>query len=346
MFFASDNAGPVHPQVWAAMQAADAGHAMPYGNDPLSAEVTEQIRTLFEAPDASVFLVPTGTAANALILATLAQPWDTVFCTPMAHIQEDECNAPEFYTGGAKLTLVDAQNGKMRPDALARTLSGAGGSVHQAQRGPLSLTNVTELGTLYTLDELRALTEIARSYGIATHLDGARFANAAAALECSPAEMTWKAGIDAVSFGGTKNGLMGVEAAVFFDPDHAHEFALRRKRGAHLFSKHRYLAAQMQGYLQDDLWRQTAAQANALAGKLAQGIAATDGAVLLHPAEANMVFASWPRALHQRLREAGAVYYMMGAQDGPADEMIAARLVCDWSLGAGVDQFLELLNGR
>ncbi len=272
MFFASDNSGPVPPQVLDALNRANDGHSMAYGADALTDQVTQQIRTLFEAPEAAVHLVATGTAANALALATLCQPFDTVFCSPIAHIHEDECNAPEFYTGGAKLTLVPGTD-RMTPDALRSAIKTQGNrGVHGPRRGPVSITQVTEQGNLYDLDTLRALTTVAQHYGLSVHLDGARFANACVALNCTPAEMTWKVGIDVAVFGGTKNGLMGVEAVIFFDPALAREFELRRKRGAHLFSKHRYLAAQMAAYLQDDLWRRLAETANARSARLLAGL--------------------------------------------------------------------------
>ena len=349
MFFASDNAGPAHPKVMEALVRANDGHAMPYGVDPIMDDVRAMIRDQFEAPEAAVYLVATGTAANAIALGTLAQPWETVFCSPEAHIHEDECNAPEFFTGGAKLTLVPSIDAKMTPDALRKSIAYEGGrGVHGPQRGPVSITQVTERGTVYSLDELGALTAVAREFGLATHLDGARFANALVALGCTPAEMTWKAGIDAVSFGGTKNGLLGVEAVIFFDPKHAWEFELRRKRGAHLFSKHRYLSAQMQAYLTDGLWLETARLANANAAHLTKGLTDSNDAQMVYPPQANMIFAEWPREGHQRLHDAGAVYYVWAGElkgDDPA-EPLQARLVCDWSIGAdGVDRFLEALRG-
>ena len=263
MFFASDNAGPVHPQILDRMMRANEGYAMPYGKDPIMDEVREGIRTAFEAPDAAVYLVATGTAANALALATYCQPWQTIFCSEVAHIHEDECNAPEFFAGAAKLKVIPTDD-VMRPEALRAAIAPHDpGDVHSAQRGPVSITQVTERGTVHSLENLRALTSVAKEFDLPVHLDGARFANAMVALNCSPAEMTWKAGIDVVSFGGTKNGCMGVEAVIFFDPSKAWEFELRRKRGAHLFSKHRFLSAQMAGYLQGDLWIETARTANA-----------------------------------------------------------------------------------
>lgn len=344
MFFTSDNAGPVHPQIMDRVVAANQGSAMPYGADPIMDEVRQAIRTAFEAPEAAVYLVATGTAANALGLACYTQPWQTVFCTPMAHISEDECNAPEFYNGGAKLTLVPG-NHQMTPDALRKAIEGEEiRGVHGAQRGPVSITQVTENGGVYSLDALRALTAVAKDYDLPVHMDGARFANALVALGCSPAEMTWKLGVDVLSFGGTKNGCMGVEAVVFFDPDKAWEFELRRKRAAHLFSKHRYLSAQMAGYLENGLWLELAERANGSAARLAAGLLDA-GAGFLHEPQANMIFATFPRATHQRLHDAGAKYYIWeGSLDGQdPDESLAARLVCDWSCTpAQVDQFLAL----
>ena len=201
MHFASDNSGPVHPEVLAALAEANQGYQMAYGADTLMNEVRDQIRGIFEAPGAAVYLVATGTAANSLALATLSKPWETVFCSPVAHIHEDECNAPEFYTG-AKLTLVPGGD-KMTPEALTKSIEGEETrGVHGPQRGPVSITQVTERGSVYSLAELQALCGVAKSFGLPVHLDGARFTNALVALNCSPAEMTWKAGVDAVSFAG------------------------------------------------------------------------------------------------------------------------------------------------
>ncbi|MHA6264923.1 threonine aldolase family protein [Arenibacterium sp. CAU 1754] len=347
MYFASDNAGPVHREIMDALSAANEGFALPYGADGIMDSVRARIRDAFEAPEAAVYLVATGTAANALALACLTAPYDTVFCSPVAHIHEDECNAPEFYSGGAKLTLVPGGD-KMTPEALRASIANEETrDVHGPQRGPVSITQVTERGSVYTLEELRALTGVAKEFELPVHLDGARFANALVALGCTPAEMTWKSGVDVVSFGGTKNGCMGVEAVILFDPAKAREFELRRKRGAHLFSKHRYLSAQMDAYLSDDLWLRSARAANENRARLAKGLEAA-GATFLHQPDANMIFAAFPRAAHQRLHDAGAKYYIWnGSLEGDdPDEMIAARLVCDWSISAAqIDQFLSLLRG-
>ncbi|UWQ08497.1 threonine aldolase family protein [Aliiroseovarius crassostreae] len=349
MFFASDNTGPVHPDILAALTAANDGYAMPYGADDLNAQVTARIRDLFEAPEAAVYLVATGTAANSLALATLAQPFETIFCTGEAHIHEDECNAPEFYSGGAKLTLVPSVDAKMTPDSLRTSIAKEETrGVHGPQRGPVSLTNVTERGTVYSVAQIAALTSVAKDYGLATHLDGARFANALVALGCSPADMTWKAGIDAVSFGGTKNGCMGAEAVIFFDPKHAWEFELRRKRGAHLFSKHRFLSAQMLAYLEDNLWLDLAARANAANARLARGLKQIEGTSYIYEPEANISFARWSRRAHQTLHKAGAAYYVWNDDLAGDDlhEALEARLVTNWATtDENVDQFLSLIRG-
>ncbi|MEM6466968.1 MAG: beta-eliminating lyase-related protein, partial [Pseudomonadota bacterium] len=250
---------------------------------------------------------------------------------------------PEFFTGGGKLTLVGQQD-KMTAEALDTGVTGwTKGDVHTSQRGPLALTQVTERGRVYTLDELAGLTSVAKAHGLTTHMDGARFANAMAALGCSAAEMTWKAGIDAVSFGGTKNGCLGVEAVIFFDPTHAWEFELRRNRGAHLFSKHRYLSAQMQGYLRDGLWKRVAAATNAKAARMIEGLRGVPEFEFLFEPEANMIFATLPRRIHRRLWEADARYELHGSLDGPDEERLGMRLVVGWSVDeADIDRFVEI----
>lgn len=343
MFFASDNTSGAPPEVMQALLRANEGFARSYGGDDIMARVTAQMRALFDAPEASVHLVATGTAANALALAALTDPWGAVFCHRHAHIAEDECGAPEFYTNGAKLVLIDGAHGRITPDALTEALATTGASgVHGVQRGCLSLTNVTEAGTVYTPAEIAALTAIAKSHGLPCHLDGARFANALVATGASPADMTWRAGIDVLSFGGTKNGLLGVEAVVLFDPAKSWELELRRKRGGHLFSKHRFLSVQMEAYLTDGLWMRLAAQANAMGQRLAQGIAGLNHAALTHPSQANMIFANWEPGGHARLQAAGAVYYdLRPLPDGRE----TARMVASWNTTEDhVDRFLGHLK--
>jgi threonine aldolase len=330
-----------------ALIGANEGHAMAYGADRWTEAATMRIREVFEAPEAAVHLVATGTAANSLALATLSQPWDAIFCTAMAHVHEDECNAPEAFSGGAKLVPLPAPHSKLDPMALRAALA-ALGSVHGPQRGPVSLTQATEKGTVHSLEEIRAAAEVAHEFGSRLHMDGARFANALVTLGCTPAEMTWRAGVDALSFGGTKNGLMGVEAVVLFDPAHSRELELRRKRAAHLFSKHRFLGAQMLAYLTDGLWLEMARAANAACDLLVEGLRAQGCEPQWEP-QANLVFVRLPRRAHQRLRAAGAAYHLWeGPLDvGDPEEPLLCRLVCDWSIGTGaVDRFLAVAAGE
>lgn len=328
MFFASDNTSGGAPEIMAALMRANEGYARSYGADPIMARVKAQIRDLFEAPEAEVYLVATGTAANSLSIALLCPPWSAVFAHGEAHIATDECGAPEFFSGGAKLIGVPGEHGKITPQSLSAALARIGtGGVHGVQRGMLSLTNVTEAGTVYTPSEIAALTALARAQGLPCHLDGARFGNALVATGATPAEMTWKAGIDVLSLGGTKSGCLGVEAVVLFDPTKAWEFELRRKRAGHLFSKHRFLSAQFEAFLTDGLWLRLAAQANAMGARLVQGLAQVPGASLLHPAPANMLFPAWPKGTNARATARGAVYYEMPAPEG----LEGARLVASWS---------------
>ncbi|WP_054006987.1 threonine aldolase family protein [Cypionkella psychrotolerans] len=342
MYFTSDNASGAHPEILASLTRVNDGFARSYGADATMDRVTAQVREVFQHPEAAVYLVTTGTVANALSLAIYTKPWSAVFAHTEAHIATDECGAPEFYTDGAKLIGVSGDHGKMTPESLAQTIGRIGEvGVHGVQRGMVSITNVTEAGTVYTPAEVGALTTVAKQWGLPCHLDGARFANSLAATGASAAEMTWQAGIDVVSFGGTKNGCLGVEAVVMFDPEKAWEFELRRKRAGHLVSKHRFLSAQMEAYLTDDLWLRLAAHANAMGARLAQGVAGA-GATHQHPAQANMMFPEWVLGTHARLEAAGAAYYQMPASTG----MEAARLVTSWNTTeADVDQFLAVLRG-
>lgn len=343
MWFTSDNASGAAPEIMAAVARANDGYARSYGADALMDKVRDQLRDLFEAPEAAVFLVTTGTVANALSLALLTPPWGAVFCHTHAHIAEDECGAPEFYTSGAKLVLVGGAQGRMEPEALeAAILRAKGAGVHGVQPGAVSITNVTEAGTVHSVAEAAALAAVAKAHGLPVHLDGARFANALVATGATAAEMTWKAGVDVLSFGGTKNGCLGVEAVVIFDPAKAWEFELRRKRAGHLMSKHRYLSAQMTAYLEDGLWLKLAAHANAMGARLARGLAQMPEVDLVHPVEANILFPEWPEGTHARLEAAGAMYYPYPAPMGRE----RARLVASWSTTeADVDSFLAALRG-
>ncbi|OZA11872.1 MAG: low specificity L-threonine aldolase [Rhodobacterales bacterium 17-64-5] len=328
MFFASDNGSGAAPEILAALMRANEGYARSYGADPIMARVKTLVRQMFEAPEAEVYLVATGTAANALSMALLSPPWAAVFAHAEAHAAVDECGAPEFFSGGAKMIAVAGDHGKMTPETLTAALDRVGVSgVHGVQRGMVSLTNVTEAGTVYTPKEIAALTAVAKSRNLPSHLDGARFANALVATGATPAEMTWQAGIDILSLGGTKNGCLGVEAVVLFDPAKAWELELRRKRAGHLFSKHRYLSAQMEAYLTDGLWLRLAAQANAMGARLVKGLARIPGTSLRHPAPANMLFPLWPQGTNDRAIARGAIYYPMPAPQGQD----SGRLVASWS---------------
>ena len=274
MNFASDNAAGVAPEILAAIARANDGAALAYGRDDWTKRVERRFAELFER-EVAVFLVPTGTAANALALAHLTPPWGAVLCHAESHIATDECGAPEFFGGGIKLIGLPGAGGKIAPETLQDALEhGQWGGPHHVSPSVLSLSQVTEAGTIYRPHELRRLAEIAHGRGLAVHLDGARLANALARMNASPAEATWQAGIDALSFGATKNGALAAEAVVFFDPARGANMQERRKRGGHLVSKHRFIAAQMEAYLADGLWLRLARHANAMADRLAERLSA------------------------------------------------------------------------
>jgi threonine aldolase len=318
--FASDNVAGIAPEILEALARANAGAAEPYGADALSAKLARRFAEIFEH-EVAVFPMATGTAANALALAAVVPSWGVVYCHEDSHIAADECGAPEFYTGGAKLLGLPGAAGKIVPAAIAERL-GERGVVHHAQPAAISLTQATEAGTLYSRDEIAEISELARRHGLALHMDGARLANALAALGSTPAEITWRAGVDVLAFGATKNGALAAEAVIFFDPAKAGDLAFRRKRGGHLFSKMRFLAAQLDAYLADDLWLRHARHANAMAARLAAGLAAVPGARLRYPVEANEIFVELPEPVIGGLLAAGFGFYRWG---GPASTCI--RLV-------------------
>jgi threonine aldolase len=326
-----------------AMARANAGYALGYGNDDWTHAVERRLSEIFDR-DVSAFLVPTGTAANALALAHVAPPWGVVFCHAESHIATDECGAPEFFGGGFKLAGLPGEAGKITPDAFKAALGGYGGhSPHQMVAAALSITQVTEAGTIYRVDEIAALSEIAHSRALAVHMDGARFANALVRLNATPAQMTWQAGIDILSFGATKGGVMGAEAVVIFDPARAAFFGERRKRGGHLLSKHRFLAAQFSAFLEGGLWLDLARHANAMAGELAAGLAAA-GLPPAFPVDANLVFVALPRALDAKLKAVGASYYVRPSDTPalPADHVLA-RLVTSFATRPDeVERFVNL----
>lgn len=307
MNFCSDNTAGAHPEILAALSAANDGAAMPYGNDELTRRVEARIGEVFER-ECAVFLVGTGTAANVLCLAALTPPWGVVFCHPGAHINCDECGAPEFYTGGAKLAAVPGADGKISAADLDASIKGAG-VVHHAQPAAISLTQATEAGTVYTPGEIGAIAEVARRHRLGLHVDGARFANALVHLGCRPADLTWRAGVDALSFGATKNGAFAAEAVVIFDRARADTLGFRRKRGGQLWSKMRFLAAQFDAYLADDLWLANARHANAMATMLGRGLAGIPGAKIEFPVEANEVFVTLPEPVIRGLEADGFSFY-------------------------------------
>ncbi len=322
---------------------------MAYGNDAVTHRFEARVREVFEAPEARAFLVSTGTAANSLALACLCPPWATIFAHAESHIEEDECAAPGFFTGGATITGLAGAAAKIDPEALAAAIRAtAPRGVHNVQPGPLSVTQATEMGAVYGLDELRALTALARDAGMPVHMDGARFANAVARLGCTPAEASWRAGVDVLSLGATKCGALAAEAVILFDPARARELELRRKRAGQLFSKMRFVAAQMEAWLADGLWLSLAARANALAARLAEGLRAAPGCRVLNPVDANIVFAEIPLGLHRRLSGAGARYYPFAAgqpEDGPDDAPFVVRLVTSFeTTEAEVDAFISALG--
>ncbi|MHB2165465.1 threonine aldolase family protein [Alsobacter sp. R-9] len=305
MNFASDNVVGASRPVLEALLAANDGAETAYGADTYSQRAERMLAEVFEH-EVSVFLIATGTGANALALSALTPPWGAVFCHAESHVLDDECGAPEMFTAGAKLVGIPGPGGKMALADLQATLDRfPRGLVKAVQPSALSISQVTEAGTLYSLAEIRALSEAARKAGVRVHLDGARFANAMVALGCTAAEMTWKAGVDVVTFGATKNGCLACEAVVFFDKALADSFVFRRKRSGHTLSKGRLLGAQLVAYLSDDHWISNARHANLMASVLAGGLSGIPGVRMPWPTQANEVFAVMPPAVDARIRAAG-----------------------------------------
>jgi threonine aldolase len=343
MNFLSDNAAPVAPAILDAIVQANDGFAVAYGDDDWTQSVERHLAALFEHKVAA-FLVPTGTAANALALAHLTPSWGAVLCHADSHIATDECGAPEFFGGGLKLVGLPGENGKITTAILKQSLVDRfGHSPHQVVASTLSVTQATETGTVYYPDEIAALCEIAHEHSLTVHMDGARFANALARLCVTPAQMTWQLGVDVMSFGITKTGALAAEAIVFFEPRRATFMAERRKRSGHLLSKHRFLAAQFAAMLADDQWLSLARRANLMADKLASRLAAA-GLVPVWPVEANLVFVILSRALDARLKAAGARYYgrrVTSLNLGP--DQILARLVSSFATEENeINQFVQL----
>lgn len=340
MDFRSDNVTGVHPEVMEALARANTGTASAYGDDDLTQRIERRIADLFETK-ADVFLVATGTAANALALAALAPPFGGVFCHPGSHIHKDECGAPEFYSGGAKLLPLPDRAGKIAPADIEPALGRFVHGVHNVQVAAVSITQAAETGVVYSLDEMSALATLAHGRGLKLHVDGARFANALVTLNCTPAQASWKSGADILCFGASKNGAMAAEAIVVFDHGLAATLAHRRKRGGHLFSKMRFLAAQFDAYLSGDLWLRNAAHANAMARRLATGLSQVPGAVLKFPVEANEVFVELPEPTIGALEAAGFQFYRWGKADSPTLRLVSAF---DTDVRS-VDKFLAIARG-
>jgi len=319
--FASDNNAGIAPEALEALSRANGGHATAYGADEWTRRAADAIRAAFDC-DAAVYFVFNGTAANALALSSICRSTDAVVCHAFAHVNVDECGAPEFFSGGAKLLAVDTPHAKLTPEAVAaRAVTPH--DEHASRPRALALTQATELGTVYAPQEVRALAALAHERGMKVHMDGARFANAVASLDCAPADVTWRAGVDALSFGGTKNGMPFCEAVVFFDRALADEFARRRKQGGQLASKMRYLAAPWLGMLEGGAWLRHASHANAMAQRLRDAIAGLPGVSLIAPVEANGVFAHLPAPVIAGLHAKGWRFYVFVGDTG-------CRFMCAW----------------
>jgi len=350
MNFASDNIVGASPRVLQAIVEANGGAVGSYGADPYTAEAERLLRDIFEA-DVSVFTVATGTAANALALSALTPPWGAVLTHPVSHVSVDECAAPEFFTGGAKLLPLPAVGAKpLAADVEHFYATQHFRPVHQVKPSALSVSQATECGLVYTPAEIGALAEAGRSRGLRFHMDGARFANALVAQNASPAELTWKAGVQVLSFGATKNGCLAGEAVIFFDKVLAEDFAYRRKRAGQLLSKGRLFGAQLAAYLGEGHWLDLARKANASARRLARGLEGA-GARLAWDCQANAVFPILPRALDERLRAAGAIYYPWVAAGLPegvsvdADEVLVRMLTSFATEEAEIDRVLAAARG-
>ena len=345
MNFASDNTAGCSSEILEALARANQGRAMPYGDDEVTARLETRLAELFET-DVAAFPVATGTAANALSLALMAPAWGAVWCHVESHVYTDECAAPEFYTGGAKLIPLDGRHARFSAAALEENLAPAcQRGVHGAVPSAVSISQASEAGAVYATDEIAAISEICRARGLGLHMDGARFANALVSQGCSPAEATWKSGVDILSFGATKNGAIAAEAVVIFKESlraRAGEFEFRRKRAGHLLSKMRFFSVQFEAYLTDDLWLRNARHSNAMAARLAEGLSAIPGVRLVHPVEANELFAVLPQPVSDGLRDAGFSFY-----DWPDGGEGCVRLICAFETKPeDVDAFVAAARAR
>jgi threonine aldolase len=337
--FASDNTAGLAPEALAALNAANHGQAPSYGDDEWTTRAKRLISEFF-GTECAVFFVFNGTAANALALAQYCRSYHSILCHELSHVDTDECGAPEFFTGGSKVIPVAGPNAKLTPAALAPVF-GRGHGIHYPKPGALSLTQSTELGTVYTPDEVRALAATAKAHGLAVHMDGARFANAAATLAArgiAAADFTWRAGVDVVCLGGTKGGMNTTEAVVFFNREHARDFEYRVKQAGQLASKMRFASTQWCGMLEDGAWLRHAAHANAMARKLADALRAVPGVKLIGVCEANGVFVELPPAAVTALTERGWHFYRFVGEHG-------YRLMCSWATPpAAIDRLVADLE--
>ncbi len=335
--FASDNYSGICPEAWAAMQEANADHEASYGNDTWTQRASDLLRDIFEK-DCEVFFVFNGTAANSLALASLCQSYHSVLCHEFAHIETAECGAPEFFANGSKILLLEGANGKIHPPEIERAVKKRN-DIHYPKPRVLSITQATEAGTVYSQSELRTLTEEARRFGLRVQMDGARFANAVASLNVSPAEATWKSGVDVLCFGGTKNGIAIGEAVVFFDRELAKEFDYRCKQGGQLASKMRFLSAPWTGMLKAGVWLKHARHANAMAKRLESGLRALPQIGVAYSVDSNAVFARIPEPLVEKMHACGCKFY------NHAGGRHESRLMCSWdTTTADVDSFVEDLR--
>ncbi len=331
--FASDNCAGICPEAWAALAAANAGHAVSYGEDPWTGQACNLIRELFET-DCDVFFVFNGTAANSLALAACGRSFHAIFCHRHSHAEDAECGGPEFFSGGSKLVLLPGDDGKLDPATLERAAT-LRPDFHYPKPGVVTLTQCTEHGTVYSADEIRALSATAHRLAMKVHVDGARFANAVAWLGCPPKEITWQAGVDVLSFGATKNGIAVGEAVVFFDRALAREFDYRAKQAGQLASKMRFLSAPWGGLLADGAWLRHARHANTMAQRLEAGLRGVPGVAQSYPCQANAVFVRMAEPLVQALYARGWMFYQM---HGEPDY----RLMCAWdTTAADVDAFVK-----
>ena len=320
--FASDNTAGICPESLAALEVANQSAAPAYGEDDVTAEVCDRVREIFET-NCDVYFVFNGTAANALALAQICRPFHSVICHKLAHLQTDECGAPEFFSGGSKLMLVDGESGKISLDQVSHVLAEQHG-IHSHKARVISVTQSTELGTVYSEPEIAAIAQFARKHELLLHMDGARFANALAFLNCSAKDLTWKVGVDVLCFGGTKNGVGAGELVVFFKPDLAQEFDYRLKQAGQLGSKMRFLAAQWRGLLTNDVWMRNAAHANESARILGDRIQCEAGLQPLLPIQSNSVYFRFSDNVAKRLAAAGWNFYKMIEPD-------VFRLMCSWA---------------